>query len=73
VPARLRDLARALRKFGIVVERPKRGSHWKAVGPDGRVYPLPAGNAEKTELSEVYVKGVCFAFGLDEAEFRKLL
>lgn len=70
MPARLNKLTKALRKRGIAVETPNRSSHYKAVGPSGKTYPIPAHNGPKTEISDVYVKGVCRAFGIDEAEFR---
>lgn len=41
MPARLKDITSALKDFNIRVERPTKGSHWKAIGPDGTVYPIP--------------------------------
>jgi hypothetical protein len=73
MPARLRDIARVLREFGVRLERPKTGSHWKFVAADGKVYPVPAHNAERTEISDQYIRGVCRAFGIDEARLRALL
>jgi len=73
MPARLRDIARALGKLGCRLEKPKTGSHWKTYAPDGKMYPLPAHNGEKTEISDNYIKGLCRALGIDEAELRKLL
>jgi hypothetical protein len=74
MPPRLRDLKRALElQAGFRVEEPRSGSHWKVRGPGGKSYPIPAHNGLKTEISEVYVRGLCRTFGLDEAEFRKLL
>ncbi len=72
MPARLADIARACRALGIDVEAPGRGSHWKALR-DGTVYPLPAHNGPKSELDDIYIRGLCRAFGLNEREFRKLL
>jgi len=73
VPVRARDLARALAGFGILVEAPKKGgSHWRAVR-GGTVYPLPMHNGPKTEVDDAYVRGVCKAFGIAEAELRKKL
>ncbi len=37
------------------------------------MYPLPAHNGPKTELSDIYIRGLCRAFGIDEREFRKRL
>ncbi len=47
------DLGRALQTFGIAVEKPKGGSHWKAVGPGGVTYPIPAHNGQKPEVADV--------------------
>jgi predicted RNA binding protein YcfA (HicA-like mRNA interferase family) len=73
MPARLRDIARALGKLGSRLEKPKTGSHWKAFAPGGQMYTLPAHNGEKTEIGDKYIKGLCRALGIDEAELRKLL
>lgn len=74
MPARLRDLVRVLASYGITVEPPHGGgSHWKATGADGTVYTIPAHNAERTELSDVYVRKVCRVFGLDYSELRARL
>lgn len=60
--ARLGDLKRALSDLGISVIQPKKGSHWKAVGP-----------GMKTEVSDVYLKGVCRCFGIDLDELKRKL
>lgn len=74
MPARLRDLVRALAQIGIRVEPPGGGgSHWKATASDGTAFPLPAHKGERTELSDVYVRKLCRAFGIDERELRKML
>jgi len=72
VPAKARDISRALKKLGVELIEPNKGSHWKAV-KGGIVYPIPCHNGPKTEISDVYIRGVCRAFGLNEAEFRKAL
>lgn len=74
MPARLRDIERAARALGLEIV-PARGKHpWKAQRTGGGVsYGIPAHNGLKTEISDQYVRGFCRAFGLDEAEFRKLL
>lgn len=72
MPARARDLARALESFGVVLEKPRSGSHW--IARLGAVaYPIPLHNGLKTEVPDVYVRGACRAFGLDEGELRKRL
>jgi len=37
------------------------------------VFPIPAHNAERTELADVYVRKLCRTFGLDEGEIRRRL
>lgn len=71
--ARLADITRALWKFGVAVEKPKSGSHWKARKDGYRSYTLPAHNGPQTELDDMYIKGVCRNFGIDLEEFRALL
>lgn len=72
MPARLRDLKRSLESLGVRVDEPARGSHWHA-SKDGRRYPIPAHNSLKSEIQDVYIRGVCRALGLDEAELRRRL
>ncbi len=73
MPARLGDIVRALARFGVAVDEPSKGSHWKANKPGCRVYTLPAHNGKKTELDDKYIRGMCRALGIDEDEFRALL
>ena len=72
MPVRAQKLSTALKQFGVATEKPKGGSHWRLV-KDGRCYPLPLNNGLKTEVSDVYVRGVCRAFDLDEAALREAL
>jgi hypothetical protein len=73
MPARLRDVIRVVASFGVSIEPPRGGgSHWKAVGSDGTVYMIPAHNAERTELADVYVRKLCRT-GIDYDEFRSKL
>jgi len=39
----------------------------------GHTYPLPLHHGAKTELSDVYVRGLCRALGIDYEQLRKLL
>lgn len=73
MPARLRDIVRALRSLGISVVESRKGSHWKAVGAGGRVLPIPAHNGSKSEIDDRYIGALCEAFDLDEKAFRKEL
>lgn len=72
MPARLLALKRVLEFMGAEVHRPNSGSHWKAVY-QGKTYPIPAHNGEKTEIGDVYIRGVCRCFGWDPTEFKKHL
>ena len=69
MPARMRALIRALTQFGVVVEEPNRGSHWKAK-KDGRTYPIPASRGPTTEIGDTYIRGVCKFFAIDEQDLR---
>lgn len=70
MPARLAAVASAAAKRGVEVRRPRKGSHWKAIrASDGKVYPLPAHNGLKTELPDVYLRGLCRCFAWDFAAF----
>lgn len=75
MPARLNALIRALQERGIVVEPPRSGgSHWKARRPDGGAcYQLPAHNGLRTELPDVYVRGVARHFDIDFQDFKRSL
>jgi len=73
VPARARNILRALASFGITLVGGRSGtSHWKVT--NGTVsYVIPCSNGEKTEISDVYIRGLCRAFNLDPVEFVKRL
>jgi hypothetical protein len=73
MPARLRDIKRALEAHGCSVEPPRKGSHWKATNGAGAVYPLPAHNGLKSVISDVYIRAMCRAFELDYENFRDSL
>lgn len=51
---------------------PGKGSH-ATLECRGKCYVLPLHNGTKTELSDVYIRGLCRAFEIDEEEFRKYL
>ncbi len=74
MPARLRDIERAVKALGIDVIAPKGKHPWKAHrSSDGVSYGIPAHNGLKTEIANKYIRGLCRAFGIDETQFRKLL
>ena len=74
MPARYARLRAALTKLGVrISERAGKGSHVVVDDGKGHAYPLPLHHGSKTELSDVYVRGLCRALEIDYEEFRKLL
>jgi hypothetical protein len=74
VPARYAKLRAALAKLGVrVSERSGKGSHVVVDDGKGHSYPLPLHHGTKTELSDVYIRGLCRALDLDYEELRKNL
>jgi len=73
LPARFRDIRRALLDYGITAEPPSSGSHWKLRDATGKAYTLPCHNGDRTEISDVYLRALCRAFGLDWHEFMRKL
>ena len=71
--ARLRNIVRAAREYGIEFEKPDSGSHWKAKKHGYRTYPIPAHNKENSEISDQYIRGFCRNFEIDASEFRSKL
>lgn len=69
---RFRTLKKALESLGCTVEKPNSSSHWK-VRKGSLMYVIPAHNGLKSEISDAYVRGVCRALKLDEAEFFALI
>lgn len=67
MPARLRDLKRALGAFGVAVDEPSRGSHWKLSKPGCPPYRVPAPNGLRSEIDDIYVNALCRHFGIDRA------
>jgi hypothetical protein len=74
VPARYTRLRAALAKLGVrVSERSGKGSHVVVDDGKGHSYPLPLHHGAKTELSDVYIRGLCRALELSYEDLRKLL
>lgn len=72
MPARLKALARVLAAHGVDLERPRSGSHWK-FRTDSETYPVPAPNGTRSEISDIYIRGLCRTFGVDYDELLKEL
>jgi hypothetical protein len=73
VPARLRDLIRALPRFGVSAHPPHRDSHWKFVGPKGQMYPMSAHNGPKEEIPDHYLRKLCRTMEISYDELKKHL
>lgn len=72
MPARFSDIERAAGTFGILVA--KGGKHnKKLVRAGSRCYTIPAHNGGRSEISDVYIAGLCRNFQIEEAEFRSRL
>lgn len=70
---RLRDIKRAVEHLGHEVVPPRGGGSHYRVRVAGRVYPLPAHNGLRTDISEVYVTGLCRVLGMSVDDFKALL
>ena len=74
MPARYAKLRAALAKLGVrVSERSGKGSHVVVDDGKGHSYPLPLHHGTKTELSDVYIRGLCRALDISYEELRKHL
>jgi hypothetical protein len=73
MPAWLRSIVLALKELGLVVDEPKKGSHYMVRREGARPYPLSAHNGLKSEITDKYIKGLCAHFGLDLEAFKKRL
>ena len=74
MPARLREIiAICAERYGITVEKPSSGSHWKCKRDGCRTYPIPAHNGERSEIPDQYIRALCRNFGIDYDEMKRLL
>lgn len=77
MPAKLRDIERALKSLGIIISKPNGSSHYMAKrATGGPCYPIPAHNGHKSEIPDVYIKGLMrhFRFTVEEQDaFREKL
>lgn len=59
--------------YGVIVKKPKRGSHIKLTRPGcERPFVIPANNGAKTDIPDKYIRSMCRCLGIDEDEFRGL-
>ena len=75
MPARFWAIRRALRTYSSLhlEERPGKGSHTVIRDQQGRTYVLTLHRGEHSDVSDVYIRGLCRAFGLDYDEFKQKL
>jgi hypothetical protein len=75
MPAKFWAIRRALRQYQDLKleERAGKGSHMIVRDGRGRTYVLSLHRGEHTELSDVYVRGLCRAFDLNYEEFKRKL
>jgi hypothetical protein len=74
MPARFKRVAKALRKWGVQIERRAgKGSHAVLHDGQGNIYPIPLTNGDRTELDDVYLRGLCRAFGLEFEDFKRTI
>jgi len=68
---RINDIVRALRPHGeFELVRPKGGSHYKIVGPDGQKFSFSLHKGAKTAIPLEFIQAMCDYFGVDESEFK---
>lgn len=63
MPMRLQALGQWLQQHGITIDKASR--HFCARKPGHRMYPIPAHNGMRSEISDVYLKKLCKHFGID--------
>jgi hypothetical protein len=69
MPARLRDLKRAAKRWNIELSATHSGRHpFKFVRTGRPPYPVKAHNGERSELADAYVRGLARHFDIDERE-----
>ena len=70
---RLANIKKRAADYGVDLVKPRRGSHWKFRRAKDGSYPVPAHNGLRTEIDDVYIRGLCNHFGIDPAEFAEKL
>jgi len=58
MPRRLAKLAATLTALGFKIEKPGKSGHWKIRRRDGQMYPVPAHKGLKSEIPDVYIRGL---------------
>lgn len=65
---RIRDLLKVLKSYGITVEKPSSGSHWKLRRAGARVYIVPIHGGLGSEADPKYITSLCRHFGIERSE-----
>lgn len=73
MPARLRDLARALKCFGVDVVEGGGRHNFRATKAGCRVFPIPAHGGWHSEITDKYISKACQNFGIDRDALWRLL
>jgi hypothetical protein len=74
MPARFWKVGRASKALGIEsFSRGGKGSHVVLMNAAGKTYPVSLHYGPKTEISDVYLRGICRFFGVDYDELKRNL
>lgn len=72
--ARLAQIIKAARHFGIEIAKPSSGgSHYRATADGKRTYPIAAHNGTKTKIDDFLIGKFCKHFELDLVAFKNRL
>jgi len=63
MPMRLRELEQWLKQHGVTVSPGSRHFHARKEGYE--VFPIPAHNAGKSEINNIYLRRLCKHFDID--------
>ncbi len=69
MPYQLRKIKKRAKAFGLELEEPTSGAHWKLRRGSERPYPITAHSGLNAMVSDEYVLGLCRHFGIDRKEF----
>ena len=69
LPHRLRKIKKRAKAFGLELEEPTRGAHWKLRRGSERPYTITAHSGLNSMISDEYVLGLCRHFEIDREGF----
>jgi predicted RNA binding protein YcfA (HicA-like mRNA interferase family) len=74
MPARFREVMHAMKACGVTTyRRAGKGSHVVLADGKGNAYAVSLHNGDRTVISDVYLRGICRAFGIDFETFKSKL